>query len=142
MTKPKTEKPELKRPLDPVTGAIVFLGPIVVTAGVALILQRTLPFDPESLARLRFPLTSDGAWLMLSAWLLYPWVSLAAFHKYAKGVDAMQLTYAFAGVTYFLQCYAEYAARDVIAGWPELLFTATPTLVFHKIMKKHEPPGS
>ncbi len=134
------KKPEAKRPVQPVTGAIILLGSIACTAAITWALSKYFPISPEALDRLKFPLTSDGGWLILGAWLIFPWALGLALLRMARGVDPMRLTLAFAGVTYFLQCWAEYVGRGDIVCWPELLFTALPVLVFHKLAQRHAPP--
>ena len=138
MTK-EEDKPEAKRPIDPVTGAVILLGSMAATAAITWALSALFPFGPETLGRLKFPLTSQGAWLILGAWILFPGVFALACLRLARGVDPMRLTFAYAGVTYFLQCWAEYMGRGEVASWPELLFTALPVLVFHKLAKRHAP---
>ena len=134
------DTPQPRRPLEPATGALILLGSLAATAVAVFTLSRLFPFAPESFLLRRFSLTSEGLWLILGAWLLFPWALTAAFLRLARGVDPMRLTWAFAGVTYFLQSWAELVARDDISMWPELLFTALPALVFHKLAARNAPP--
>jgi len=135
----ENRKPETKRPLDPTTGAMVLMGSLAVAAGVTWILSLALPFGEATLARLPFELTSQGVWLVIGSWLIYPAVLAAFLLRLARGVDPMRLAVAFAGMTYFLQCWAELTVRDHVSLWPELLFTAVPTLVFHSRALKDAP---
>lgn len=133
------KKPEFKRPMDPKTGALVMLGSLAVTVAATWALSRLFPLDTSGLEKLKLTMTSDGAWMILGAWALFPAVFAAAFVRLAKGVDPMRVAIAYAGVTYFLQCYAELTARDNVAMWPELLFTAVPTIILYGIMSRYAP---
>lgn len=132
-------KPELKRPMDPKTGAVILLGSLGVTAGVSWLLSRIVPFGQETLARLQGSLTNEGAWMILGAWVIFPAVFALAFLRLAQGVDPRRLTFAYAGGVYFLQSYAEFVARDNVSLWPELLLTAVATIIFHRLAKKNAP---
>lgn len=133
------KKQEPKRPMDPKTGAIVLLGSLMVTAVAVWALSTFMPIDTSGLARANLAMTSFGAWMILGTWILFPAVFATAFLILAKGVDPFRLAFAFAGVTYFLQCYAELTARDEVAMWPELLFTAIPTIIFYSLAKRRAP---
>jgi len=132
-------KPEAKRPIDPKTGAVILLGSLAVTAALAWTLSMLVPIDTSGLGRAGLPITSQGVWMILGAWILFPAVYATAFLRLAKGVDPFRLAFAFAGVTYFLQCYAELTARDNVTMWPELLFTAIPTIIFYTLAKRNAP---
>jgi hypothetical protein len=134
-------KPERKRPLDPQTGAIILFGSLAVSVVVTWALSLGFPLGQEWLGRFDPPLTSDGAWMMLGSWTVFPLVLGAAFLRMARGVDVMLQVYAFAGVTYFLQSWAEFKAREDISLWAELAFTAVATLIFHALAKRHAPPA-
>jgi len=129
------ETAEKARPLDPKTGAIILLGSLGISLFVMWILSTLFPFEPQTLERLPLPAAdSQGAWIILVAWLFFPAVFAVFCLKLAKGVDPFRLSLAFAGVTYFLQCWAEIRARGDsgdLSLWPELLFTAVPTLIVH-----------
>ncbi|WP_243358153.1 hypothetical protein [Fundidesulfovibrio terrae] len=135
----KDSKPEFKRPMAPKTGAIVLFGALAATATATWVLSRLFPLDVSELEKLKLTMTSDGAWMILGAWTIFPAVFAAAFTLMAKGVDPMRVAIAYAGVTYFLQCYAELTARDNVAMWPELLFTAVPTIILYGIMSRYAP---
>lgn len=132
------KKTEFKRPIDPKTGAVILLGSLAVSATVAWLLSRLTPFGQETLNQFKLSLTNDGAWMIIGAWVIFPVVFAVAFLRLAQGVDARRLAYAYAGGTYFLQCYAELVARDNVTMWPELLFTVVATLIFHRLAKKKE----
>jgi hypothetical protein len=143
-SKPKKKsaaRPEKKRPLDPQTGAVILFGSLAVSAAVTWALSLAFPLGQEWLGRFDPPLTSDGAWMMLGSWTVFPLALGAAFLRMARGVDVMLQVYAFAGVTYFLQSWAEFKAREDISLWAELCFTAVATLVFHALAKRHAPPA-
>lgn len=135
------KSPRKKRPLDPQTGAIILFGSLAVAAMVTWALSLAFPFAPETLGKIRFPLTSQGAWMIIGSWTVFPLVLGAAFLHLARGVDVMLQVYAYAGVTYFLQSWAEYTARDEMSLWAELGFTAVATLIFHALAKRHAPPA-
>lgn len=139
--KEEETKPEKKRPLDPRTGAIILFGSLAVAAVVTWALSVAFPVAQETLGRFNPPPTSDGAWMMIGSWTVFPLVLGAAFLRMARGVDVMLQVYAFAGVTYFLQSWAEFKAREDISLWAELAFTAVATLIFHALAKRHAPPA-
>jgi hypothetical protein len=124
-------KSEMKRPLDPKMAAVVVLGSLALTAAVAWLGPRLYPFGQETLDLLPFTVTSQGVWLVLSAWLVFPAALAWLFVRLARDVEPMRLAMAFAGATYFLQCWAELTARGAASLWPELLFTAVPTILLH-----------
>uniref|UniRef100_A0A7C4AHY2 Uncharacterized protein n=1 Tax=Fundidesulfovibrio putealis TaxID=270496 RepID=A0A7C4AHY2_9BACT len=130
------ETPEYFRPIEPGKGAAILFGSLAVTGLITLLLSMALPLDPKFLARFSVPTSQDG-WIILGAWLVFPVVFAAAFLRLARGVDPLRLSWAYAGVTYFLQCAAEIIGRDNVVVWPELLFTAVPTLVFYALAKRH-----
>lgn len=131
------EKPELIRPLDPKVAAVVVLGSLAVTAAVVWLGSSLVPFGQEALGRLPFAVTSQGVWLVLSTWLVFPVVFAWFFLRLARGADPMRVAMAFAGATYFLQCWAELTARGAVSLWPELLFTAVPTIILHSRLSRH-----
>jgi len=80
--------------------------------------------------------------MLLVAWLFFPAVFAIFCLRLAKGVDPFRLCLAFAGTTYFLQCWAELQARGgagELSLWPELLFTAIPTLIVYTRALKNAP---
>lgn len=137
----ENKKAETNRPLDPKTGALIMLGSLAVAGLATWGLSTLFPFGPETLDKLWFPIASQGAWLIIGAWLLFPVVFAAAFLLLAKGVDPMRQALAYAGVTYFLQCWAELEARGNTAMWPELFFTAAPTIILYFYARKNAPDG-
>ena len=128
-----------KRPLDPRTGAVIFFGSLAATAALTYVLSRFLPIDPDTLARYPAPLTNDGAWTMLGTWFLYPVILGAFFLRLARGLDPMRMAWAYAGVVYFLQSWAELTATDEISLWPQLLLSSVAALVLYKCIGKHAP---
>lgn len=133
------EKEAPQRPIEPKTGAVILLGSMAASWAVAWLLWTFVPFGPEAFERLRSPLTNEGAWLILSAWLLFPAVYGFLLLRLAPGVDPYRAAWAFAGVTYFLQSAAEIVGRNDITLWPELLFTAVPTIVFFSLARRRAP---
>ena len=128
-----------KRPLAPTTGAAIFFGSLAVCAALTYALSLFLPLSAQTLARYPVPITNQGAWLMLGAWLLYPMVLGAFFLRLAKGVDPMRLAWAYAGVVYFLQSWAELTATDEISLWPELLLSGVGAILLYKLLPKEAP---
>ena len=134
MTQSHDENEEKTRPLDPKTGAVILLGSLGISLAILWILSTFFPFGPQTLELLPFSTDSRSAWVMIVAWIFFPPIFAAFCLRLAKGVDPFRLGMAFAGTTYFLQCWAELQARgnsDDLSLWPELLFTAVPTLIVY-----------
>ena len=130
----RDESPEKARPLDPKTGAVILLSSLGISLAVMWILSAAFPLGQRTLDLLPFPTDSRSVWIMIVSWLVFPAVFAVFCLRLAKGVDPFRLSLAFAGTTYFLQCWAELQARgnfDDLILWPELLFTAIPTLIVY-----------
>ena len=135
----RNEMPQ--RPVEPGVGALILFGSMAAAYAAAWLGWTLFPFAEGTFARLPSPPTSQGAWLILSAWLLFPALYGAALLRMAKGVAPDRLAWAFAGVTYFLQCGAEFTARDEITLWPELLCTALAAMVVYFLARKRASAG-
>ncbi|WP_243311950.1 hypothetical protein [Fundidesulfovibrio agrisoli] len=130
-----------KRPVEPGIGAVILFGSMAVAYAAAWLGWTLFPFPEGAFTRLPSPPTSQGAWLILSGWLLFPVLYGAALLRMTIGVAPERMAWAFGGVTYFLQCAAEFSARDEITLWPELLSTALASMVVYFLAKKHAPGG-
>jgi len=136
------ETTEKTRPLDPKTGAVILLGSLGISLAALWILSTLFPFGPQTLELLPFATDSLSAWMMLVSWIIFPWVFAFFCLRLARGVEPFRLAIAFAGATYFLQCWTELHARgnaDSLSLWPELLFTAIPTLIVYTRSLKNAP---
>ena len=136
------ETTEKTRPLDPKTGAVILLSSLGISLIALWILSTLFPFGASTLELLPFATDSQSAWMTLVSWVVFPPVFAVFCLRLAKGVDPLKLSIAFAGTTYFLQCWTELHARgdmNDLSLWPELLFTAIPTLIVYTRALKNAP---
>jgi len=128
--------------MEPKAGALTLLGSMAAAYGAAWACWTLFPFPADAFAKLPSPPTNEGAWLILSAWVVFPLVFGAALLRAARGVEPTRLAWAYAGVTYFMQCAAELTGRDEVTLWPELLLTALPTMMVFFVARKYSSGGS
>ena len=135
-------KKEMRRPLDPRTGAIILGGSMLLSLLATYVLARLLVWPQAVLEASTFlPRSSDGLWLYFGAAVIFPLFFGAAFLRLAKGVEPMRLVYTYAAGLYFVQCWAEFYVTEEITLWPQLAVTILATLVFRPLAERNAPPA-